>query len=349
VGLDFSNDLTLGAWVKFESMHASEATPFVMKRVGSGDQRSYSFYAFKAANQLNLDTQTDGLNAGCAVNVSWTPSNGVWYHVGVTKDDTSVKFYVNGSQLGSTQTCSSSTIYNGTAPFEVGGWAAGAPSYHDGLVDDVRVWSRELSSTEISTLYSAPGTFGNGADLQGWWKLEAAYTDSSGKGNTLTAQGSPVFATDVPYTGGGDTALDNYTYAETNYANPHALTGYFNGSATTTYGYNAIGNLASTTGAATSTYTWDYRNRMLSAWVSGATSTYQYDHTIARMRQVFGSTTTDYPNRFFSVSTTTQSGTGTSTAYIWHGDTLVATIEQRLVNGVASGTATTYYVGWRCG
>jgi RHS repeat-associated protein len=89
---------------------------------------------------------------------------------------------------------------------------------------------------------------------------------------------------------------------------------------------------------------WDYRDRMLSAWVSGATSTYQYDHTIAGMRQVLASSTTDYPNRFYSLATSTQSGTGTSTAHIWHGDTLVATIEQRLVNGVASGTATTYYV-----
>ena len=134
-----------------------------------------------------------------------------------------------------------------------------------------------------------------------------------------------------------------HTYAETNYANPHAPTAFFSGSATTTYAYDANGNLTGTTGAATSTFMWDYRNRMIAAWVSGATSTYAYDHTTARMRQVVGSTTTDYPNKFFSVSTSTQSGTGTSTAYIWHGDTLVATIEQRLVNGVASGTPTTYY------
>jgi YD repeat-containing protein len=58
-------------------------------------------------------------------------------------------------------------------------------------------------------------------------------------------------------------AADNYTYAETNYANPHAPTAYFNGSATTTYSYDAIGNLATTSGASTSTYMWDYRNRMM--------------------------------------------------------------------------------------
>ena len=111
----------------------------------------------------------------------------------------------------------------------------------------------------------------------------------------------------MPYTSGGGSgsAADNYTYAETNYANPHALTAFFNGTATTTYAYDAIGNLATTTGAATSTFNWDYRNRMIRAWVAGATSTYAYDHTTARMRQVVGSTTTDYPNKFFSIATTT--------------------------------------------
>ena len=72
---------------------------------------------------------------------------------------------------------------------------------------------------------------------------------------------------------------------------------------------------------------WDYRYRMIRAWVSGATSTYAYDHTTARMRQVVGSTTTDYPNKFFSIATTTltaATSTATSTAYIWHGDVLVA-------------------------
>jgi RHS repeat-associated protein len=97
-----------------------------------------------------------------------------------------------------------------------------------------------------------------------------------------------------------------HTYAETNYANSHAPTGYFNGTATTTYAY---------------------------------------DHTIARMAQMTPTTTTHYPTKFYSieyqgVSTTT----ATSTSYIFHGDTLIAYIEQPLADGVATGTPTTYYV-----
>ena len=139
-------------------------------------------------------------------------------------------------------------------------------------------------------------------------------------------------------------APDNYTCAETNFSNPYAPSTFFSGTATTTFTYDNSGNIASTTGEATSSFLWDYKNRMISAWVSGATSTYAYDHTVQRVRQTSTTTTTHYPSKFYSVeyagvSTTT----GTSTSHIWHGDTLVAYIEQRIANGQATGTPTTLY------
>ena len=125
-GLDISGDFSTGLWVRFESINTSGANPLVIKRDHSGNQRSYSFYMNGAANQLNFDSQYDGLNASCSVNVSWTPSTNTWYHLAMTKSGTALKFYLNGTQQGSTQTCTSSTIYNGSAPVEVAGWAAGS-------------------------------------------------------------------------------------------------------------------------------------------------------------------------------------------------------------------------------
>ena len=79
--------------------------------------------------------------------------------------------------------------------------------------------------------------------------------------------------------------------------------------------------------------------------MSGATSTYAYDHTIARMAQRTSTTTSHYPNKFYSIDYAgTSTTTATSTAYIWQGDTLVAYIEQRIASGAATGTPTTYYV-----
>ena len=71
-----------------------------------------------------------------------------------------------------------------------------------------------------------------------------------------------------------------YGYAGTGYANPHAPTIIGNGTASTTYAYDANGNLTqATTGATTTIYTWDYLNRLTSSSVNGAaTTTYGYDY-----------------------------------------------------------------------
>ena len=111
-------------------------------------------------------------------------------------------------------------------------------------------------------------------------------------------------------------ATTTYSYAGTNYANPHAATSI--GSATQTYDNN--GNLTSN---GTWNYTWDYRDRMTQSAAGAVTSTYGYDHSTQRVWQrTSTSATTTYPNLYYSV---TQGAS--STAYIYAGNDLVAFID----------------------
>ena len=113
--------------------------------------------------------------------------------------------------------------------------------------------------------------------------------------------------------------------------------------ATTTYTYDANGNVTKAGGW---TYVWDYLNRMLASGYNNSTTTYSYDAMGARVLQTSTTSTTYYPSKFFSLASTTNGGTSwaTSTNYIWLGDTLLATIDQKLYNGTATGTAITRYV-----
>ena len=126
-------------------------------------------------------------------------------------------------------------------------------------------------------------------------------------------------------------ATTTYTYAETGYANPHAVTSV--GGATYTYDNNgnvtAIGSLD---------YTWDWRNRLASAERSGGgITTYGYDHTGQRVFKATGSATTSYPNRYYNLASS--SLTATTTKHIFSPDgTLLATVVG------ASTTATTTYL-----
>lgn len=152
-GLDFSDALTFSMWVKFESALGREY--YIAKRLGAGNQRSYLWYQADA-NSMNFDWQSNG-TTGTGVAVSWSPSTSTWYHIVVTKTGTSVKFYVNGSQQGTTQTGAFSTIFNGTTKFEIGQWTEDAASNRsfDGFIDEVGVWNRALDASEIAQLYNS--------------------------------------------------------------------------------------------------------------------------------------------------------------------------------------------------
>jgi RHS repeat-associated protein len=134
------------------------------------------------------------------------------------------------------------------------------------------------------------------------------------------------------------------SYAGIDDANPDAVTQMANGTATSSFAYDNNGNLTS---AGSSTFNWDYDNRMTQAVTGGsATSTYSYDYAGNRVSQVVGSITTVYPNKYFSVTSSVSGATttATTTVYVWNGDTLIATIDQVTVNGVNSGAAATRYI-----
>ena len=121
------------------------------------------------------------------------------------------------------------------------------------------------------------------------------------------------------------TTINNpYTYAGTNYANPHAPTS-ING---VILSYDNNGNL---TAYGTSTYTWNYRNQLTRAGTGSATSSYGYDYQGNRVSMTSGGITTKYANRLYSTNG------ATTTKHIFVGDTLIATVER-------VGTATTTHI-----
>jgi RHS repeat-associated protein len=140
---------------------------------------------------------------------------------------------------------------------------------------------------------------------------------------------------------------NSYPYVGMGYANPHALTQLSNGLSTTTFVYDNDGNVTQkTTDGTTTTYVWDYANRLTALGVLGATTTYGYDAFGARVLQTGTTTTYIYPNKYYSVASSTGSGAkyATTTSYAFNGDTLLATVDQQTAGGVATGTAKTRYI-----
>lgn len=102
-----------------------------------------------------------------------------WTHVSFTVNNTSLNLYINGVLDKSEEI--SSTYTNSTPSTSYLGWFRDySPQYgFDGLIDEVRIYNRTLSTAEVADLYNwAPGPVG-------YWKFEetpgsSTVIDSSG-------------------------------------------------------------------------------------------------------------------------------------------------------------------------
>jgi Tfp pilus assembly protein PilV len=144
--LDISGPITISAWAKTATL--SQNHVIVSKKCDSSTN-GFSFSEFYS--QLEFEYGSKGAGS-YAYSSSGVLSANTWQHVVVTFDGTNIKFYVNGVDAGSSVVTptsvqpNSSTLYVGAYP--CGGY------YFNGNLDNVRVFSRALSSTEVASLYS---------------------------------------------------------------------------------------------------------------------------------------------------------------------------------------------------
>ena len=195
-GLDLTSDLTFEAWIKFESLSTSEHRPIIAKS-GSSSNRGYRFYVY-LNSELRLYISPDGTNYE-EYSVSWSPSTDTWYHVAVSWDASAseAKFYVDGSQQGTTQTGSYTGIKDQSEPFQIGRLTTTSGEYFDGKMDEVRVWDDVRTATEISDNYGKRIS-SSSSNLQGYWQLDNDLTDETSNSNDLSSSGGSVFSTDIP-------------------------------------------------------------------------------------------------------------------------------------------------------
>lgn len=125
-------------------------------------------------------------------------STGQWYHVVLVISSSSVSCYINGvldkTSSGTFTWSTDTTVTNQ----RIGGWSNG-PLSLNGLLDELTIWNRTLSSDEISQLYnSGNGLYADTSIAPFDSGLVAAYHFDEGSGTTL-----------IDVTGGNNGVLAN--------------------------------------------------------------------------------------------------------------------------------------------
>ena len=151
--LDFSTAMSISLWVK---PHTLDERPrgLVSKRIGAFNQLAYSIF-FYNENRLYIDV--DGYQGNERFSSACVFEADRWYYITLTYDATRaeaerVQLFVNG-KLDTAAYESSTSIADSGASLTLGALNSNYGTYYDGLMDEVRLYERALSSDEIKKVY----------------------------------------------------------------------------------------------------------------------------------------------------------------------------------------------------
>jgi len=147
-------DITAGswaAWIKFDAKPSDAGHP--MNPVAKQEQ--YWIHGSLNGEVAGEDDAIQAkVNVGGTRYIATTAANfistGVWYHVAGTYDGDTLRLYIDGD-LVNENTAPSGAIQNTSNILAIGTWSTPV-DFFDGLVDEVRVYSRVLTQQEIKVI-----------------------------------------------------------------------------------------------------------------------------------------------------------------------------------------------------
>ena len=138
-----AGDFTIECWVNFTAITSStNVSTFAGQWRSSSVSLGWFFYLYNISGTcgIYLSYSTTGTNQfNLSVNLPSSPSIGTWYHYAVCRSGSNLRFFVDGTQIGATQTLSA-TIFNSVAPIWIAAQNNGSPDYQlNGYLDDFRL------------------------------------------------------------------------------------------------------------------------------------------------------------------------------------------------------------------
>ncbi len=156
-----NGNFTFSVWVKLTKL-PTNSNSFCPISIGNENQADHGiFLGNNYVSSLTGFSVSSYNNVSFASNIGATigtlPEENQWYHLVATRSDTKVNLYLNGVLAKSSSTNSLLPKYTFPIHFYIGNRIPGSFSgytYHfNGLIDDVRVYNRSLTETEIEKLY----------------------------------------------------------------------------------------------------------------------------------------------------------------------------------------------------
>ncbi|MES2966725.1 MAG: LamG domain-containing protein [Patescibacteria group bacterium] len=190
VGLDISGDMTIAMWVKPTTLEGNMA---LISKWNRADKTSYILFLEEGLVGVHLNDEPSGYDYSRLFALHGKNAN-EWFQVAMVYNaaSTSIELFVNGVSIGMSYEVPSS-ISNTDADFVIGGREDRIAPF-SGKIDDVIIFNRALSHSEITSLYNKPKSLLNDIAIQGFWRFNNDLLDESSNSNDL----GPKFSNDVP-------------------------------------------------------------------------------------------------------------------------------------------------------
>jgi RHS repeat-associated protein len=186
--LDLTDGMTLMAWVKPDALDGWET---VVLKEHEVEGLSYGLVAADGADAPPAGYAPMGGIAESIVGSSLLPLD-QWSHIAVTFDEMAFRLFVDG--FATSRQAPTGEMVAGTAPLSIGGEAA-AEEWFDGVIDEVRIYDRALSKSEVRLEAGLPPV-----------GLVAAYAFDDGTGSTTqdaSGHGNPGTISGASWTAAG--------------------------------------------------------------------------------------------------------------------------------------------------
>ena len=142
-------EITVDAWVKTEAV--SNESPLPIQAIVSSTTEN-EFMHFQLSDNSNFNVVVYCDNGGVSFPIPPESPIGVWRHIAITVKSGDSHIYVNGVQTSSS-TSTFSTI-RPTSNLRIGSGYSGVRFFH-GEIDEVEIYNRALTQTEIQSIYNA--------------------------------------------------------------------------------------------------------------------------------------------------------------------------------------------------
>ena len=187
--LTSADRLTVSAWIRLDQYYTDYAYHIINRWTGT-DDANYAWYIFgnylENGGQGNITLYANRGGVWSSISGTYRLTEGVWTHVAVSYDSTlGGQLYVNGSAYGSRVGSGILATNNATTKFYGKNVA----------LDEVRIYNRALSASEVKSLYNAgtakfnaPQTGRLTSGLVGYWTFDGKditdkVYDQSGQSN----------------------------------------------------------------------------------------------------------------------------------------------------------------------